>query len=168
MTLHADVLFTYDARGRMLTTNEPFAPARRPAPRVFAGRGAADRVLRISTTVHDLLARRVGSLDDAAIAAALAPTEAKSRPCYCFPDAIAAPSGVVALTRANRELARDTYPWLLAEVADWQPCFGVIADGAVVSIAFAAPISERVADVGVDTLASHRGRGHASAVTLAW
>jgi hypothetical protein len=187
MRLHADILFTYDARGRMLLTNEPRASARRPAPRLFLGRTPAGRVVRFGATMPDALARRledlldclppVGELDapppePAAVRAELerhAPiTDAGHGPAYRFPAAIPPSGAAVRLTDATIAAARATYPWLVDELADWGPCFAVVRDGAAVSVCFSARVGAAAAEAGVDTLPAFRGRGYAAAVTAAW
>jgi len=50
----------------------------------------------------------------------------------------------------------------------WEPWCATLVDDAIASIAFAARKSLLAADVGVFTVASHRGRGLAAAVTAAW
>jgi hypothetical protein len=187
MRLHADVLFTYDARGRMLLTNEPRAAARGGAPRLFLGRTTAGRVVRVGATAPDALARRLVDLIDrlppvddleapspepAAVRAELerhAPiTDAGQGPAYRFPAAITPPGEAVLLTAVNVAAARGTYPWLLDELADWGPCFAVVRDGAAVSVCFSARVGAAAAAAGVATLPAFRGRGYAAAVTAAW
>ncbi len=158
--LHAALLFTYDARGRMVMTNEPLVSARRPAPRAFVVRDAERRIVRLAATMSD-------ELVDASDATLAALGLAEHGRCYRFPDAIA-PSRAVAITRDNCDVARATFPWLADEIDDWQPCFGAVVAGAVVSIAFSARSSHAGAEAGVETLAAHRGRGYATDVTLAW
>jgi hypothetical protein len=62
MGLRADTGFTYDARGRMLLTNEPREEERRPAPRLLYGRTAAGDVVRVGAAVPDPLAARLGAI----------------------------------------------------------------------------------------------------------
>jgi hypothetical protein len=187
MNLRADVDFTYDAHGRMLCTNEPCPEARRPAPRLFVGWTEAGHVVRIGSTVPDDLPRRleevvhrqlpVGDLRApmTAITAVretlekhLPVTVETSGPVYRFPPSIARLNGAVRLTVANRALVRETFPWLFDEIADWQPCFAVVVDGAAVSVCYSSRIDKHAAEAGVDTLSAFRGRGYAATVTMAW
>lgn len=186
MGIRADTDFTCDARGRMLRTNEPREVARRLAPRLFLGRTLAGHVVRFGAAVPDALAKQLEAIierhppgDDlheppatvAAVREALerdAPVFAAGGPAYRFPASIARPSEVVRLTGDNRALARETYPWLYDELADWQPCFAVVRDGAAVAVCFSSRLGAAAAEAGVDTLPAFRGHGYASAVTAAW
>lgn len=187
MGIRADTAFTYDARGRMLRSNEPREDARRPAPRLFVGRTMAGPVVRFGADVSDALAGRLEAIVErqpatgalvVPLAALTAMREALERhapitgeeggPAYRFPASVVRSGEVVRLTDANRALARETYPWLYDEVADWQPCFVVVRDGAAVSVCFSARIGVAAAEAGVETLPEFRGRGYASAVTAAW
>jgi hypothetical protein len=179
MRLYADTCFTHDARGRMLLTNEPRAAERRPAPRLFLGRTPAGHVIRFGATLPEAVARQVEVIinrlppaDLAAVREALerhAPvTDEGGGPVFQFPAVIAPPGDAVQLTGANVAVARDTYPWLPDELADWGPCFAVVRDGAAVSVCFSARVGPAAAAAGVDTLPAFRGRGYAAAVTAAW
>ncbi len=188
MRLHAETAFTYDARARMLCTNEPCEQARYPAPHLFLGRTKAGHVLRFGATVPDALAQQLEQLikrqfpvDDlrAPLAALTAVREELARhapitmeatgPAYRFPASIARlGEEVVRLTEANRGLVRETYPWLYAELADWHPCFVVVRDGAAVSVCFSSRLGVEAAAAGVETLPAFRSRGFATAVTLSW
>jgi hypothetical protein len=187
MGIYADTLFTYDTRGRMLLTNEPCAVARRPAPRLFLGCTPAGRVVRIGATVPDDLARQLEEIIKRhpptaslhAPAAALsavrealsqhAPlTQEESGPAYHFPPSITPPGEAIRLTEANVAVARQTYPWLLEELADWGPCFAVMHNGTAVSVCFSSRIGTDAEAAGVETLPAFRGRGYAAAVTAAW
>lgn len=189
MGLRAETDFTYDARGRLLCTNEPREEERRPAPRLFLGRTLAGQVVRFGATAPDAVARELAAILDglppggdldipippATLAAARealarhAPiTGEGSGPAYRFPASIARPGAVVQLTDTARELVRETYPWLYDALADWQPCFAVVRDGAAVSVCFSSRLGADAAEAGVDTLPAFRGRGYAAAVTAAW
>ncbi len=184
MSIRADTDMTYDTRGRMLRTNEPDG---RPTPRLFLGRTTAGHAVRFGSEVPDALARRLGEIIDrlpspgdlrdppaalAAVREALtrhAPITAEGGgPAYRFPASIVRPGEVIELLVANRELVRDTYPWLYDELAGWQPCFAVVRDGAAVAVCFSSRSGIEAAEAGVDTLLAFRGRGYAAAVTAAW
>ncbi len=187
MSIRADASFTYDARGRMLRTNEPREQERRPAPRLLLGRTTAGHVVRFGAAVPDAVARRLEEIvkrlppagdlriPPAALAevretlAEHAPiTTEGGGPAYRFPASIAQSGEAVRLTDASRELVRDTYPWLYNGLADWQPCFAVVRDGAAVSVCFSARMGAQAAEAGVETLPAFRGHGFAAAVTAAW
>ncbi len=187
MGIHADTCFTYNARGRMLRTNEPRDQERRPAPRLFLGRTTAGHVVRTGAVTPGALARRLEAIIDrhppagdlhAPLAALTAVREALTAhapitaegdgPAYRFPEPLARPHGSVHLTDANRALARETYPWLYDEIDDWQPCVAVVRDGAAVSVCFSSRMGAVAAAAGVETLPAFRGYGYAVAVTAAW
>lgn len=187
MGIQADTSFTYDARGRMLRSNEPREDARRPAPRLFLGRTTAGHVVRFGAGLPDDVVRHLGAMFErsppsgapatppaalAAVREALTShasvTAEESGPAYRFPVSLARSGEAVRLTDANRGLARDTYPWLHNEIGDWQPCFVVVRDGAVVSVCFSSRIGVAAAAAGVETLPGFRGHGYAAAVTAAW
>ena len=183
MNLRAEIDFTYDARGRMLLTNEPCLEARRLAPRFTIGCASEGYSARFGAILPDASAQAVRRYIDGllpmkslrfhestfcVLRELLGGPESSGGPAYRFPDVIPSPSGVIRLTEANRDLARETFAWLHREVADWQPCFVVIEDGAVVSACYSSRIGPLAAEAGVDTLAAFRGRGYAAAVTAAW
>jgi predicted GNAT family acetyltransferase len=94
--------------------------------------------------------------------------ESAGGPVYRFPDVIVSSGEAIRLTDVNRELAKETFPWLYEEVADWQPCFVVIQESAVVSACYSSRFGPLAAEAGLDTLAKFRGLGYAAAVTAAW
>lgn len=184
MALRANTLFRYDARGRMVCSNEPDG---QPAPRVFLGCTADSRVVRFGQTVPDSLAQRVAEavegqpMDDrlrvpaptlTAVREALerhAPvSEESGGPAFRFPEPIPRAGGAIQVTDSNLEVVRETFPWLITELAAWWPCFAVVHDGAAVSVCFSSRIGADACEAGVETLAGFRGRGYAAAVTAAW
>jgi GNAT superfamily N-acetyltransferase len=184
MGVRADTLFTYDARGRMLRTNEPEG---RPAPRLFLGRTMTDHVVRFGEAVPDDVARKLTEIIErqpaadgfpvppavlASVGEALARhapiTREGGGPAYRFPESIARSAEVVQVTYANVEVVRDTFPWLYRTLAGWWLCFAVVRDGAAISVCFSSRIGACAAEAGVETLPAFRGRGFAVAVTAAW
>jgi hypothetical protein len=185
MSLRADVLFTYDRRGRMLLTNEPDG---QPAPRLFLARTTGGDVLRFGAAEPDALVDRMRGIIDRHRApeslrlsepllaevrdelAHQAPVRAEGGgPAYRFPETtMRLAAGLVQLGAENVDLVRDTYPWLYRSHALWQPCFVVVVAGAAASVCFASRQGVDVLEAGVETLPEFRGRGYAAAVTAAW
>lgn len=183
MRVRVEALFTHDAHGRMLRSNEPDGV---PAPRLFLGRTRSGHVFRLGQAVPDSLARRLAGIIDreppqddlrAPPVGAEALRDALERdapivretagPAYRFPDALRSPSiAVVSITAESARLVQETWPDLV--LPDWQPCFAVVRDGAAVSVCFSARRGRQAAEAGVNTLPEFRGRGYAAAVTAAW
>jgi hypothetical protein len=187
MDLYADTLFTYDARGRMLCSNEPRLQERRPAPRFFLGRTGGGSVARFGTSVSDALAQRLAEIidrlppaDDLGEPATPfieieellkrdAPiTKKDAGPVYHFPTTIRSQGEAIRLTEANIEVVRHTYPSFVEEFRDWSPCFVALDNGRAVSICMSSRVTPGAEAAGVDTLPAFRGRGYAASATAAW
>jgi hypothetical protein len=187
MRTRADADFVHDVRGRMVSSNEPRADARRPAPSVFLGSTMLGHVVRFGESMPEDLVSRIAtvvdrepSIDDLGAARPLAvqirnllaeagrPVAERGGPVYHFPTGTAASAEVVHLSSHNRHLVRETFPWLFEEMEDWQPCFAMIRGGAAVSVCFSARVGAAVAEAGVETLVPFRGRGFASAAVARW
>lgn len=182
MRARADVLFTYDERGRMVSRNDP---ERKPAPRLFLAYTSAGYVLRLGQDVSDAMETRlqsiVGTQPPVADMRSAPPVVSaiqdvleqpasgqEGGPVYRFPEMLWRVGGTVRISEDNVYLARDTFPWLLTELADWRPCFAVVHGGAAVSVCFSARIGAAVCEAGVETLPDFRGRGYAAGATSAW
>jgi hypothetical protein len=187
MGLYADTLFTYDARGRMLYSNEPRLQERRPAPRLFLGRTRGGSVARFGASMSDTLAQRLAEIVDrlpppADLGEPATPfteieellkqdapiIKTEAGPVYHFPAAIRSQGEAIRLTEANIAVVRDTYPSLLEEFRDWSPCFVALDHGRAVSICMSSRVTPDAEAAGVDTLPGFRGRGYAAAATAAW
>ena len=129
MAIRADILFTSDARGRLLTTNEPHGASRQPAPRLFLSWTSRGRLVRLGANVPAALVEEIESVlaqysetgEQAPVSATLtaihailerdAPvTKRHSGLVYRFPDQTASAGSAVPVTVANRNLVRNTYP----------------------------------------------------------
>lgn len=191
LALQVEALFTHDAHGHILATNEP---SPQPAPRVFLGRSREDNVWRYRSDLSNAVIRALERLahDEPvlsdlrvlprtllgvleAIGADVEHATVRSGPAYRFPDTfanIAASPGVRRLTRADIPLlARmgwDTVDALERDFEGLEPIFAALSDGEVVSVCHSARNAARAAEAGVETVTEYRGRGYAPAVVAAW
>lgn len=196
MALQADVLFTRDARGRLVAKN---APGGRPAPdlyiaagaggnRCWFGRGVSDQaaaaVEALMAPLRDL--EDVRELSLAAFARALDGGAGAPRPLgvhLTFAlERQEAPEGAAELvlsgTGAATELAarvrRDGMPADVVEAGFpvmeefWEPWCIALVGGEMAATAFGARLGSDGAEVGVYTFPRFRGRRLAGAVTAAW
>jgi hypothetical protein len=182
--LQARTLFRLDAGGRITGINESDAG---PAPRLFLGRTRSGNIWRFrddlpGSLVRDLeralreepvdadLSRAPGVL--AALTELLhahAPVgEVVMGPAWQFPDEIAPPEGVTAITAANAHLLRPRYVYVPGHLEELEPCRAVIVDGSAVSVCYSSRTSAGASEAGLDTVAAFRGRGYAPRVVAAW
>lgn len=100
---------------------------------------------------------------------------------YELPHRVKHESGVALIDNENAEgrhlhdhLSAHALPQGLAElgfrnVADlWRPWCAAVIDGEIVSLAFAARISDAGAELGVSTVRAFRGRGYGAAAVAGW
>jgi hypothetical protein len=106
--------------------------------------------------------------------------EVYAGPAYRFPADERATAGrpydvpappVTRITPTNVHLLRQL-DWdlrtLPAELAGWEPMLALVEDDLAVALCFSSRRTARAAEAGVNTLASHRGRGYAPLVVAAW
>lgn len=183
MLLHAAALFTSDARGRIVASNEP-EPERAPRLYVTSSDGVAfarfrdDLAQGLVEAVEQLLdrANRARALDSRALESELGTLLSADVPgsqvsrglAWAFPTTIEGTGGATAITGRNLELLQPHFPYAATELAAQAPCFAVEQDGVAVSICFSSRNTPDAAEAGVFTLPEARGRGFAPRVVAAW
>ena len=193
MTLRATLLFSHDDRGRLSKAGDP---SDLPAPRFYLGRSRHGNLWRFRSDlprelVRDLarLAAREAPLQPGSPAPPErlqafrnllelhAPVERETRgPGFRFPAAaLPTPQGdgaigsLVFIDEANRELLQAGFPELVEDIPRCCPCAAVVEAGVVIAQCRSARHVEGLgAEAGIETAVTHRGRGLAPRVALAW
>ncbi len=188
LDMHVEALFTHDADGCIMRSNEPH-PNRR-APRFFFGRSLGGNRWRFRDDLPIAVVERLDALAAAepvatdlrspavfldrvrAVLADHMPIADESHgPAYCFPDQVPQPSNVVMIDRTNLALLREMEPDIERferHIDVMGPCAVVVEDGVAVSMCFSSRFTDNAAEAGLDTLPRARHRGYAVAVTTAW
>jgi hypothetical protein len=187
LQIHIEALFLHDADGRICWVNEPGGDR---APRFFLGRTSEGNLWRFRDDVPEHVARRLEELATAelisddlrrtprnlpafqlALGHDLTAEPTYFGPAYRFPEALPTPVTVTRITRSNLDLLQP----MVADLENIQrtlearePMMAVVRSGSAVSLCYSSRLTERVAEAGVETLESYWGRGHASAVVMAW
>jgi len=137
----------------MLQTNEQHLAARTTAPRPVFARTSAAAFVRIGTAVTD---ERANQLEEIVPTADVRESETTSQrlraepsrdgpikqewggPVYRFSESLSDTITTANVSRNNRELMLETFPWLFEEFACWWPYYAAVADGTAVSVGFSA------------------------------
>lgn len=184
MALHVAALFTTDARGRIVGSNEP-DPAR--APRLFLGVTELGLAPYYRDDLPEATARKI-ERHFASITVRPAPhelpatilpvikllekhgpvTEMDQGPAWRFPAEIPAPEGVTAIGPENVDVLRAHYSYTADHLDELSPVFAMVEQGSAVSACFSSRNTAIAAEAGVDTEEPYRGRGYAPRVVAAW
>jgi len=182
--INVRTLFTHDAAGRLLATNEPRG---RPAPRLFVVRTSSGVIWRARHDLPVAVVERLAAViagepisDDLegpvfclpAVRAVLEDhgpvVGVDGGPEYCFPDHVEQVAGAVAVTSDNAHVLERWLPEWIPDVASELPIRVVLVDGWAVSICACARLPGRATHAGIETHAAFRGRGGAVIATAAW
>lgn len=169
LELQVRTLHRVDRLGRLVCVNDLGEPE---APRVFVGTATSgERIVRVRADLRErewrALLRCAG--DAGALRAALEALGPVSRehrgPAYVLPEDTRGETAV-PITDASL-LHPELAPWGPELEARW-PCFGVVAEGRVVSICASARLTAEAAEAGVETASEFRGRGLAVQAVAGW
>lgn len=184
MRVHVEALFTHDAEQHLVRVNEPDGAA---APRFFLGRTMGGAVLRFRHDVdHDLIRELEAAADDGAlrepvldsptipspyedILARAAPVRRTwVGPAFCFPQELAATTGIIPVSEGNAQLLEPLLKEWVADVPLCQPMCALTVDGHAVAVCGSVRRTTLAHEAGVETAPPHRGRGYAARVVAAW
>jgi hypothetical protein len=180
------LLFRLDARGRMLSTNEPDPPV---APRFAMGRTTEGAVWAFR---HDLPDDLVAALERLCVAEP--PAESLERledppryraairsllgvhaeeyrgPAFTFPEIIAELPGAIELDIENAGVLQQHFDWpgLVEALRGGEPVAAVIVDGVAMTACWCSRLGHTAAEAGIETAAAYRGRGYAAAAAACW
>jgi GNAT superfamily N-acetyltransferase len=184
MRLHIATLFTHDAHGRLVRTNEPAGGA---APRFYLGRTRRARECRVRHDVSqpdadELIAlgrADAPDIDDLAPPATTAAYEAVlarsapvqkiwSGPAFHVGADVSRRPGAVAITADNVELLRTHFASWIDSAPNEYPMVVSVVDGAAVSVCSTVRRTPAAVQAGVETAPEFRGRGFGSVAVAAW
>ncbi len=189
--LQATTLFVCDANRRLQFIREPGDAEweRDPAPRFWMGRTKQGNIWRFH---HDLPTDLVQQIDHicrtepvaenlahpptnaAAIRALLhthMPITSEERgPAYRMPDTIAFPTEAMLISETNAHVLEANFPWKRSLRSNFRtaPIVATIVHANAVAICFCARLTDQAAEAGVETVATERGHGYASAAVAGW
>jgi hypothetical protein len=174
-------LFRLDQRGRMLCENEPDDP---PAPRLFLGQTREGNIWAVRHDLPDSLAaeiERICAAEPVAedleapprFAAALrsllgAGSKEWHGPAFVIPEALSDVHGAMLIGPGSTAELAPHFGYLGDAYAALAPIAAALDGGVVVSACWCSRIGAHAAEAGVETLASHRGRGHGLAAVATW
>jgi hypothetical protein len=183
--MHVEALFTLDARGRLVTVNEPSG---KPAPRFFLGRTAEGngwwfRHDVSATTVRNLQAlcralpagMAAGQPPDGFLAPFVAVLEREAPvtkiwqgPAFRFPDRLPESTQAVAISSANGDLLLPLLDSWHGDVERCQPMYAMVVGGLAVSLCASVRIAPAAHEAGVETAPEFRGLNYAGQAVAAW
>lgn len=185
LDIHVRALFRHDARGRLLSVNEPWSEA--PAPRLFFGRTCAGNLWRLRADLPEALAAELGALcadepSGAGLNAAPRHADAYVRllgaharvrrveagPAYRFGEYPEPSTAPLTVTEANADVLRGGFEEMLEELPFAQPFVAVVEEGRAVSVCRSVRVTAAAHEAGVETLPDFRGRGYATGLTAGW
>ena len=187
MVIQADTLFIHDTKGQLKFINEPVAPEKYLAPRLFIGRTEIGSVCRFRYDLPTIICNQL----EESILLESPPGDIAQQPDYLetvkeilsshvpvqrvytgpafrFPDRLNRTTGVVSVDKHNAELLEFGFSNWIDELDHIQPCMGVLEEGRVVSICCSVRKSSKAEEAGVETLASYRGKGYAGRAVTKW
>jgi RimJ/RimL family protein N-acetyltransferase len=183
MRLHVEALYRH-VDSRMQSINQWQGGV---APRFFLGRTAEGNLPRFGTDLPDELARKLEELclkepssrelapepvhlpQYLSLLGSHAPIDRIwTGPAYWFSKHVTLLGPATVIREENADLLRGGLESWLPDVPHRRPFLAIVEDGRAVSVCASVRITQAAHEAGVETLPSHRGRGHARSAVAAW
>ncbi len=187
MEIQAKTLFVHNENGRMTFVNDLTDPKTYPAPRFFLGFTTSgfichfrdDMPQQLCTQLQKLIHSKPPTMNGQTFPTCAQEIEKilnshgrieqiECGPAFCFPEHLKLTANVVRVERHNESLFNSTFPEMVDEVDDIQPCMAFLSEGKAVSVCQSVRKSPYAEEAGVDTLEAYRGQGYAPLVVAGW
>jgi len=182
MRMHVEALYGHGDRSRVESINDWRGGI---APRFYLGRTNEGNLWRFRSDLQDEVCEELEGLcnDEPSITTEAprhrdeyvrilsrsAPVESVwTGPAYWFSQEIASTYETLAINQSNAHLLRNGLEDWVPDVSHQQPFMAVIENGHAVSVCASVRITKAAHEAGVETVQSHRRRGHALQVVLSW
>ena len=183
---HVATLFVLDETGDLVSSNEPYAPWRRPAPFIFLSWSDDDYACCFRYDVPDKTREAVQEViagnwpfpgaeqppELEKIKALLIPQAPKGRsdsgPAYIFASTAEPECDAILVDSDNTDVLLHAYSDNIPAIEYVQPCYCVLEASHAVSICQTVRRWPGNAEAGLDTLPSHKSKGYAVRAAAAW
>ncbi|MBT5055109.1 MAG: GNAT family N-acetyltransferase [Gemmatimonadetes bacterium] len=174
-------VFVLNEAGDLVSTREPYPPARRPAPTVYLAWAAEGYLCRFGTGTSAEIRTQISKVVErewpfpttaappctASVLDILGPSKWSSGPVFVVPE-LPTETDAVRVRLANTGVLQEELAGWADHVDVEQPICASLVDGMAVSVCGSVRRSDIGVEAGVDTLEAYRRQGHGKRAVKAW